>query len=334
MRTGSQTASIEIEAQGDGEYVVRLHDTAEDVESWFEVSPGVLEQLGLRAEDEEDAVRRTVEFLIRHQDVADFPRVVDLEDVLAAYPDYPEAVRGAHQRDTTTSSSAPRHTLAMEHADLLREVDARRERVLATLDRGQWPRAEIEALLGYLRYELLDQAVHEERLLYPLTETGFADARVRELTTDHARLRDCADALAAAAACDNRDSQRLTTILSDLHERLTQHLRREREVLSPATDSGIEQLRRPYRSHGWYALTEGSEVDLDRLPRGFAVAAVMDRLTRLRPAEGLELSSSHALTPVRDLIVRQEMAADYGWEYLDEGPQRWRAAITRRSTTG
>lgn len=93
MTAGAEIPAFEIDAQGDHEYVVRLHGAAEDAESWFRVSPGILEELGARDEDEEDVVRRTAEFLARHQEVADFPRVVELEDVLAGYDDYAQAVR-------------------------------------------------------------------------------------------------------------------------------------------------------------------------------------------------------------------------------------------------
>lgn len=228
-----------------------------------------------------------------------------------------------------------RRTLAEEHAELLREVGARRDRVLAALGGGQWPQPEIEGLLGYLRYELLDQAVNEERLLYPLTGAGFADERVRQLAVDHAQLRDCADAVARAAAADRalRDREHLTATLDELHERLVGHLNTEEELLG-AGGAGVEDLRQPFRSHEWFALTEGPRVDMDRLPREYAVAAVMDRLTRLRPGECIELTSGEPVEPLEDLIVRRDMAADYGWVYLDEGPERWRATITRRSPSG
>ncbi|SDY15673.1 hypothetical protein SAMN05660209_02136 [Geodermatophilus africanus] len=44
--------------------------------------------------DDEELVRRTVRFLLGHQDAADFPDIVEVEDVAAAYPDYLDAVRG------------------------------------------------------------------------------------------------------------------------------------------------------------------------------------------------------------------------------------------------
>jgi hypothetical protein len=81
--------SIAIESQGDHEYLVRLRGAdGETVESWFRVDPDVLGQMQLSDPDEASVVRRTVEFLLQHQDVPDFPTVVELEDVVSAYADY------------------------------------------------------------------------------------------------------------------------------------------------------------------------------------------------------------------------------------------------------
>src|SRR4051794_10443924 len=71
-----------------------------------------------------------------------------------------------------------RHGLADEHAVLLDEVRYRNHAVLSALGEGRWPDRELEALVDYLRYEVLDQAVTEERLLFPLTAAGLADASV------------------------------------------------------------------------------------------------------------------------------------------------------------
>jgi hypothetical protein len=90
----SNTAEgVEIEAQGDHEYVVRLHTHGDVVESWFRLTPGVLEEVTAGQADEEGTVRRTVEFLLERQDVEDFPSLVELEDVIASYPDYLAAIR-------------------------------------------------------------------------------------------------------------------------------------------------------------------------------------------------------------------------------------------------
>ncbi len=84
---------FEIEAQGESEFVVRLRGDGGERESWFRLSPGLREELGLEVDDEE-LVRRTVRFLLGHQEVADFPDVVEVEDVVAGYPDRLDAVHG------------------------------------------------------------------------------------------------------------------------------------------------------------------------------------------------------------------------------------------------
>ena len=87
------TDPFQIEAQGESEYLVRLRGDGEETESWFRLSPGLREELGLEVDDEE-LVRRTVRFLLEHQDAADFPDIVEIEDVVAGYPDYLDTVRG------------------------------------------------------------------------------------------------------------------------------------------------------------------------------------------------------------------------------------------------
>ena len=82
----------DIEHQGDLQYVVRLDDGEESVEAWFRLTPEVLAQLGVPDGGEADLVAATVDFLRTHQDVADFPSMVEIEDVLASYPDYEETI--------------------------------------------------------------------------------------------------------------------------------------------------------------------------------------------------------------------------------------------------
>src|SRR4051794_36459169 len=111
-----------------------------------------------------------------------------------APPSSPRATAGGYPH----GGAGERHGLADEHGVLLEEVRHRNHDVLSTLDEGRWPDREVEALVDYLRYEVLDQAVTEERLLFPLAGHGLADAGVHRLVTDHARLRDLTDRLADA----------------------------------------------------------------------------------------------------------------------------------------
>ncbi len=77
---------IEIDAQGENSYLVVQPSELEDVRTFVTVTPEVMDRLG--ADDEEDVVRRTVLFLRKHQEIADFPEMLDLEDVIASYDDY------------------------------------------------------------------------------------------------------------------------------------------------------------------------------------------------------------------------------------------------------
>jgi hypothetical protein len=77
----------DITAQGNHEYLITWQSEEETTESWVHITPGLLEELGVRT-DEEQVVRRTAAFLADRQDAADMPAIIELEDVAASYDDY------------------------------------------------------------------------------------------------------------------------------------------------------------------------------------------------------------------------------------------------------
>jgi uncharacterized protein (DUF2249 family)/hemerythrin-like domain-containing protein len=224
------------------------------------------------------------------------------------------------------------HPLADEHAVLLHEVHARGGAVRAALSEGGWPDREVAALVDYLRYEVLDQAVTTERLLFPLAREGLADSDRRQLADDHVQLRDLTDQLANAAIANGDRSERddLAKLLGALEEFLVRHMRAEEALLSATTSAGVESLRQPFRCHLWFPLTEGPEVDLDALPRAFAHRAVLERFSRLRLGERLLVRSSRELDGLWSLLSCGR-PGEYAWNYLEEGPNRWRAEVARRA---
>ena len=233
---------------------------------------------------------------------------------------------------TTSPQQLPVQLLTAEHSRLREEVDTRAQRILDVLARGGWPDADVEMLLAYLRYVVLDQAAHEEGLLYPLARNGNADPRLQRLSDDHAHLRDLTVALADALATpDARDPEQLASTLLELTSALEDHLREEVEVLTPVTPVGVEALRRPLHSTSWFLLTEGDVVEYDRLPPAFAGWAAMERLRRMRAGERVEVRSGRPLETLHVLLRRRGLAADFGWTYLEEGPDAWRAEIIRRA---
>jgi uncharacterized protein (DUF2249 family)/iron-sulfur cluster repair protein YtfE (RIC family) len=224
------------------------------------------------------------------------------------------------------------HTLADEHAVLLHEMRNRARAVRAALGAGHWPAREIDALVDYLRYELLDQAATEERLLFPMTPGGFSDPRIHGLVQEHVQLREVADQLAGDAALDpeHADPAALAVHLDVLEEFSDRHMRREEAVLSTTTDTGVEPLRRPFRCHGWFPLTEGTLLDLDVLPQEFSHRAALERFSRLRPGEHLQVRSRARLDSLWRVLTGR-LPGEFGWVYLEEGPDQWQADVTRRA---
>ena len=220
-------------------------------------------------------------------------------------------------------------TLTDEHALLLEGVTARAEDVLSVVAEDRWPRRRLQALVGYLRSEVVRQATDEERLLFPECPPTSGFARLKR---DHVRLRYCVEALAKAAGDEpGWTAARLETTCRDLLAMLKRHLAVEEELLTtartqpppPATEAVTG------RSHAWYPLTEGAVIDLDALPGDHAADAIVERLLRLRVGEQVELRSGGDL---REVWLRMDRLdpGGYGFVYLREGPPRWAMQVIRR----
>lgn len=81
--------TIQIEAQGNGEYRARI-DSEEATTVVVNLGEAAAISEG-RLPDDEATARATVAFLLGHQDAEDLPPMFDVGDVIAAYP---EAVEG------------------------------------------------------------------------------------------------------------------------------------------------------------------------------------------------------------------------------------------------
>lgn len=84
---------LRVEPVVDHEYRVHIDDGNQSVEAEFIVAPDVLAELGFEPGDEQRIVEHTARFLADHQPVVDFPALVYLDEVAAAYPDYPDELR-------------------------------------------------------------------------------------------------------------------------------------------------------------------------------------------------------------------------------------------------
>lgn len=225
-------------------------------------------------------------------------------------------------------AARPPLTLTEEHALLLWQVTARAEELLTAAAEGRWPAAEVAALAGYARAEVLRQASDEEALLFPSVPRRDAAGLAR----DHARLRSAAEMLDRAASGEQPMSAwQVAVTARDFAAQLERHLRAEEKLLAggPAAQGmpGTAAHGAKHR-HEWYPLTEGPTVDLDALPRGQAVAAAVDRLLRMRQGEQVELLSGMDLEPVwRE--ISELSPGGYRFTVLQDGPDRWRMQVTR-----
>lgn len=222
----------------------------------------------------------------------------------------------------------PPQTLGREHALLLTQVTVRAGDVLMATAGGRWPSGELRALVDYLRAEVLRQAEDEEWLLFPTSRA----ARFAPLERDHVRLRAHVEALEEAASGTGTHSRaEVAALTRDLLAQLKRHLAAEETALAevdapdeiPATASAVTH------QHGWYSLTEGPVIDLDRLPPDEMVDAAVDRLQRLRRGEQVELRSCHDIEVVWQRMDQLEPGR-YGFDYLQDGPNEWRVQVTRR----
>lgn len=82
---------MEITSQGDGEYAVRVPTDEGSVTLDLLLGEAASCSDGALGSDEGTA-RATIRFLLEHQGAQDLPQLVDIEEVLAAYPDAIERI--------------------------------------------------------------------------------------------------------------------------------------------------------------------------------------------------------------------------------------------------
>ena len=135
-------------------------------------------------------------------------------------------VARTYSREPSSVASEPEGlTLTGEHALLLRGVHRRVWPVLALIDAGAWPTAELHTLVDYLRASLVRQASDEEALHLPGgAATPFADA-----TAQHAGLRSLTERLAQAdmAHCSPPELRRM---VAELLKVVARHLEMEQDL--------------------------------------------------------------------------------------------------------
>jgi osmotically inducible protein OsmC len=130
-------------------------------------------------------------------------------------------------------------TLTQQRGTLLRDVRRRVTPILALLDAGTWPAAELDTLTRFLRTSVLRQVPDEEHFLFP----DDAMAPFLELSTDQLPLQKLTRQLEQASAAP-MSLPSLAALIEELLGTLEQHLNDERVVftalfgVSPAPNAG------------------------------------------------------------------------------------------------
>lgn len=78
---------FQIEPMGEHDCLVRVRYSGDVIESRFQASPAVVDELDAAEADEQRVIEETALYLAERQPVIDLPPLVDLDDVAAAYGD-------------------------------------------------------------------------------------------------------------------------------------------------------------------------------------------------------------------------------------------------------
>lgn len=190
--------------------------------------------------------------------------------------------------------SARDHTLAGEHALLLRDVQRRAAAVVALIEAHTWPGDELGTLTAFLRAEVLRQASDEETLLYPGDSTTGPFA---ELSTDHALLYTLTTRLERTRIhpCPLPE---LRATIDELLARLRRHLVEEQAVLAALAEADVPVPAAADVLSGEQSWQGGESsrvrILLDMLPAEHAEQLCIERLLRLRPGQEAEVRTREA----------------------------------------
>ncbi|HET8570322.1 MAG TPA: hemerythrin domain-containing protein [Candidatus Limnocylindria bacterium] len=196
----------------------------------------------------------------------------------------PASITAHTERDAAGAG----HTLAGEHARLMRDVERRAAPVLTLLDAHAWPHAELGTLTKLLRADVLRQVSDEEVHLYP------HDSSVPpfvELSADHARLYGLTARLEQAHISPCQPAQ-LRALVQELLSTLRRHLEGEQHVLAALADAADEvpsATDLAAADRAWLPDDTPVRLELDGLPDDEAVELAIARLLRLRPGQTAEL---------------------------------------------
>jgi len=217
-----------------------------------------------------------------------------------------------------------------EDARLLWQATARADDLMRDLARGRPAGAELQALLDYLREVVLARISDEDRHALPALRQapGGPHLELDQLDQQHLELRsDVEDLAAAAQGHSGREQQ--AAIIRRLVSHLETHLAAEAWLLHGNRHAVSGDPSWLAASH-WFPLIGGPVIELDELREEQVEGAVLNRLTRLRAGEQVQL---HGHRDLSDLVrLQQRDPGGYSWEATKDAGARWSVAVCRRDS--
>lgn len=263
---------------------------------------------------------------------------------------------------TVTIASSPADAEAAEkveqhHAEMAGHLDLLTADLVraARTDRAESAR---QALLTWLRDELVPHATAEEKTLYPaaarIAETRLlVEAMLAEHTLIHrlvADLEAASDPIEAAAVAraletvfdshlEKENDQLIPTLvasttcsvaelLEGMHELLGGHAQHDSASADqPAAAAGAGGHQCACGGHDDAGLPE---LDTRTIPHAIRHATIFGALDGLRPGAGLLLTANHDPLPLLAQL-EQRAPGSYTVDYREAGPEVWRLELTRTS---
>jgi len=204
----------------------------------------------------------------------------------------------------------------------------------------------LQALLNFLKTELLPHAVGEERALYPAVE-GLLKAWGQATATmivDHEFIRRYIQAIEGLA--EKLRTTPTVALWSEVEAQLLQldailrlHLEKEERVYLPLVtqhlSASVQQSILERMHEVGPADVEGLEdvLDVRYLPPPERHPRIFETFDRLEAGASFVLVNDHDPKPLYYEFLH-ERTGQFAWEYLESGPQVWRVRITKIGSTG
>ena len=234
-----------------------------------------------------------------------------------------------------------RDAIAAHHRELTGKLSER----VTLLEEGT---ADGDALVSFLKTELMPHAAGEEQHLYPVMDGLVRDhgKATTTMTIDHEyienmvrQIEEQTQAVRAAKTDDERARQRvrLVRVASQLDAILRMHVDKEERAYLPLFEQYLpadEQQRILNEMHETADAHHGdeaehataAELDVRPLPPARRHALIFETFDALPAGRAFTLINDHDPKPLY-YQLNAERQGQLVWKYLEEGPQEWRVSI-------